>query len=466
MGDSVAISVQNVSKKYRLFNSPKERLWETLHPFNKKYHREFWALKEIDFQIPKGATVGIIGQNGSGKSTLLKIICSVLKPTAGSIQVNGEISALLSLSAGLNPKFTGRDNVLFKGSLMGIPPKEIKKRMGDIESFADIGDFFDQPLQIYSSGMMLRLAFAIAINVDPEILVIDEVIAVGDAKFRQKCFQKFQEYQEAGKTILITTHDTNTIIRHCDHALLINKGSLVEAGQPKDVITHYLSILEKKSPASSIETAKNTSPGKNKPPSTPIKEEPSALQTFLHQPLTQDNCPSRNNYNKNEKRQSFNRAEIIDYLITYNNTFDPTNVYSGDWIDIYIKARFHEPVELPLMGMAIKTIDGILVYGFNSFHTKSQLSAAQKGDVVTGKISLKLRLRHGDYFFDLGIDSQEEPESTHYTNLDRRCAVAHLKVIERNQFFGLADFEAGFDQISHTAIEPATKIKLKNSPVL
>ena len=249
MGDSVAISVQNVSKKYRLFRSPKERLWETLHPFNKKYHREFWALKGIDFQIPKGATVGVIGRNGSGKSTLLKVICSILRPTTGSIQVNGEIASLLSLDAGLNPKFTGRDNVFFKGSLMGIPPEELKNRMGDIEAFADIGEFFDQPLQIYSSGMMLRLAFAIAINVDPEILVIDEVIAVGDAKFQQKCFQKFREYQESGKTILITTHDTNTIVRHCDHALLINKGSLIEAGKPKDVINRYLNIVEEKGSA-------------------------------------------------------------------------------------------------------------------------------------------------------------------------------------------------------------------------
>jgi ABC-type polysaccharide/polyol phosphate transport system ATPase subunit len=453
MGDSVAISVQNVSKKYRLFNSPKERLWETLHPFNKKYHREFWALKEIDFQIPKGATVGIIGQNGSGKSTLLKIICSVLKPTSGSIQVNGNISALLSLGAGLNPKFSGRDNVFFKGSLMGISHKDLKDRMNDIQSFADIGEFFDQPLQIYSSGMMLRLAFAIAINVDPEILVIDEVIAVGDAKFRQKCFQKFQEYQESGKTILITTHDTNTIIRHCDHALLINKGSLIEAGHPKDVINHYLSLIEKKSSFSTKDIVENTNSGNNIISDNSIKEEPSALQTFLRQPLIQDNCPSRNNYNKNEKRQSFRQAEIIDYLIAYNNTFDPTNVYSGDWVDIYIKAIFHASVEFPLMGIAIKTIDGILVYGFNSFHTTSRLSVAHNGDVVIGKISLKLRLKHGDYFFDLGIDSQEELESTHYTNLDRRCAIAHLKIIERNPFFGLADFEADFSQVLSTTIE-------------
>jgi len=466
MGDSVAISVQNVSKKYRLFRSPKERLWETLHPFNKKYHREFWALKEIDFQIPKGATVGIIGRNGSGKSTLLKIICSVLKPTTGSIQVNGEVSALLSLGAGLNPKFTGRDNVFFKGSLMGIPPEELKDRMGDIEAFADIGEFFDQPLQIYSSGMMLRLAFAIAINVDPEILVIDEVIAVGDAKFKQKCFQKFREYQESGKTILITTHDTNTIIRHCDHALLINKGSLIEAGQPKDVINHYLNILEEKGSTKSKQTTGNANYGEDQASATSLEEDQSILHGFLHHTPPQDNCPSRKSYNKNEKRQEFHQAEIIDYLIAYNNTFDPTNIYSGDRIDIYIKVKFHAPVEFPLMGVAIKTVDGILIYGFNSFYTDNEISAAQEGDILIGKFSLNLRLKHGDYFFDLGVDLKETVESSKYVNLDRRCAAAHLSVIERNQFFGLADFEADFDQIFDSTIKSTSKPKFESKPVL
>jgi homopolymeric O-antigen transport system ATP-binding protein len=447
VGDSVAISVQNVSKKYRLFNSPKERLWETLHPFNKKYHREFWALKEIDFQIPKGATVGIVGRNGSGKSTLLKIICSILKPTTGSVLVNGEISALLSLGAGLNPKFTGRDNVFFKGSLMGIPPDELQDRVGDIEAFADIGEFFDQPLQIYSSGMMLRLAFAIAINVNADILVIDEVIAVGDAKFKQKCFQKFQEYQESGKTILLTTHDTNTITRHCDHALLINKGYLIEAGKPKDVISHYLNILEEKSPTKSKKANANTNSNKGKTLNSSLEADQSILDNFLRNIPSRDNCPSRKSFNKNEKRQDFNRAEIVDYLIAYNNTFDPVNVYSGDSIEIYIKVKFHETVEFPLMGVSVNTIDGVLIYGFNSFYTKKNIQKAQAGDVLTGKLSLNMRLNQGDYFLDLGVDFKEKADSNQYVNLDRRCAAVHLSVVERNHFCGLTDLEADFDQI-------------------
>ncbi len=445
MGDSVAISIENVSKKYRLFSSPKERLWESLHPFNKKYHREFWALKDIDFQIPKGATVGIIGRNGSGKSTLLKIICSVLKPTTGSVQVKGEVAALLSLGAGLNPKFSGRANVMFKGSLMGFSPDEMKSRMDPIAAFADIGEFFDQPLQIYSSGMMLRLAFAIAVNVDPDILVIDEVIAVGDAKFKQKCYQKFREFQEAGKTILLTTHDGHAIIKHCDHAFLINQGSLVEKGKPKDVIARYLDMLEEKESSKPGGTAGDRDSNGNQASSEGGSSE---LDRFLRHIPSGDNCQVRKSYNKNEKRQSFRRAEIIDYLVVYNNNFDPVSVYSGDLIDIYIKAKFHEAVEFPFMGFAIKTVDGVLVYGFNSFYTQAMIPEAQEGDILIGKISVKLKLMRGDYFLDLGVDYKETAESTRYVNLDRRCAVIHLKIIERNQFFGLADFEADFEEVS------------------
>jgi ABC-type polysaccharide/polyol phosphate transport system ATPase subunit len=464
VSDSIAISVKNVSKKYRLFNSPRERLWETLHPFNKKYHREFWALKEIDFQIPKGATVGIIGQNGSGKSTLLKMICSVLKPTTGSITVNGEVSALLSLGAGLNPNFSGRENVFFKGSMMGISPDELKSRLEKIRAFADIGEFFDQPLKIYSSGMMLRLAFAIAINVDPEILVIDEVIAVGDAKFKQKCFQKFREYQEAGKTILLTTHDTNTIIRHCDHALLINKGSLIEAGKPNDVINRYLNIMEGKDSPHLAKSAKGETCNNEK--RLPKEPDSSELNIFLQHTPSRDNCPSRKSYNKNEKRQSFDKAEIIDYLVVYNNHVDPMNIYSGDAIDIYIKAKFHERVEFPLMGLAVKTIDGMLIYGVNSYYSKAEIPETQSGDVIIGKFSLNMGLKQGDYFIDLGVDLKETADAGKYINLDRRCAAVHIKIIARNDFFGIADLEADFETIRHSQTNMAPQVDLKSKVAL
>lgn len=241
--DQFAISVQNVSKKFRLFNSPKERLLEALHPFNKKYHKEFWALKDINFEVKKGQTIGIIGRNGSGKSTLLQIVCSILRPTSGTITVKGKISSLLSLGAGFNPEFTGRENVIMNGVLSGFSEQEMRRRLPVIEAFADIGEFIDQPMKIYSSGMSVRLAFAAAINIDPDILVIDEALAVGDAKFQHKCFQKFHEFQDAGKTILFVSHSTDAVIRHCDYAILLEKGQIIEIGEPKIITNYYIDLL-------------------------------------------------------------------------------------------------------------------------------------------------------------------------------------------------------------------------------
>lgn len=243
MNEAISISVQDVSKKYRLYNSPQERFLEALHPFKKKYHREFWALKNVSFEVPKGKTVGIIGRNGSGKSTLLQIICSVLKPTSGEVAVNGRISSLLELGGGFNPEFTGRENVLMNGQITGFSAAEMKKRLPEIEAFADIGEFIDQPVKTYSSGMFVRLAFAAAINVDPDILIIDEALAVGDAKFQHKCYGKFLEFQKAEKTIVFVTHDADAIVKHCDSAILLERGEIIEAGEPKQIINYYIDLL-------------------------------------------------------------------------------------------------------------------------------------------------------------------------------------------------------------------------------
>ena len=243
MHEQIAISIKGVSKKYRLFNSPQERVKEALHPFKKKYHKEFWALKDVNFDVLKGATVGIIGRNGSGKSTLLQIICSVLQPTSGSVIANGKISALLELGAGFNPEFTGRENVILNGVIKGFSKEEMKERLPLIEEFADIGEFIDQPVKIYSSGMFVRLAFAAAININPDILIVDEALAVGDAKFQHKCYGKFLEFQKTGKTIIFVTHDTSAVVKHCDSAILLEKGKVIEIGEPKVIANYYMDLL-------------------------------------------------------------------------------------------------------------------------------------------------------------------------------------------------------------------------------
>src|SRR5215471_1266872 len=206
MSRDIAVSVRDLTKKYRLFSSPMERLKESLHPFRKRYQKEFCALNGINFDLSKGEVVGILGRNGSGKSTLLQIIASVLRPTSGTVTVNGRVSALLELGAGFNPEFTGRQNVLLNGAIMGVSHQEMLERIPAIIEFADIGEFFDQPMKIYSSGMLVRVAFAASVHVDPNVLIIDEALAVGDAKFQYRCFQKLKEFRERGTTIILVTH--------------------------------------------------------------------------------------------------------------------------------------------------------------------------------------------------------------------------------------------------------------------
>ena len=240
-----AISVKNLSKSYRMYPSPAERLKEMLHPFGKKYHRDFWALRDISFEVKKGECIGIIGRNGSGKSTLLQLLCGVLPPTEGEVKVNGRISALLELGAGFNPEFSGRENVYMNGALMGFTKEEMDDRFDAIAGFADIGDFIEQPVRTYSSGMYVRLAFACAVNVDPDILIVDEALAVGDIRFQQRCYAKFESFRESGKTILFVSHSLDSIKMYCSRAALLDGGRVIEEGQPKEVVNKYLKIMRK-----------------------------------------------------------------------------------------------------------------------------------------------------------------------------------------------------------------------------
>ena len=238
----IAISLKNISKCFKRYSRPIERLKEILLP-GKSRAEEFWALRDINLEIHKGQTIGIVGQNGSGKSTLLQIIAGTLTPTTGEVVVNGRVSALLELGSGFNPEFTGRQNVFFNGRLLGLSKREIEEKFDRIASFANIGDFIDQPVTTYSSGMYIRLAFAVAINVDPDILIIDEALSVGDAKFQLKCFLKLKELQAQGITILFVSHDSNLIKRYCQTALLLNQGQKILEAAPNKVINRYTKLL-------------------------------------------------------------------------------------------------------------------------------------------------------------------------------------------------------------------------------
>ena len=239
----IAISVNNVTKLYKLYEKPTDRLKESLGFSKQKKYKEVYALSDVSFDVKKGECVGIIGTNGSGKSTILKIITGVLNPTMGSVLVNGRISALLELGAGFNQEYTGLENIYVNGTIMGFSREEIDARLDEIINFADIGEFIHQPVKTYSSGMFVRLAFAVAINIDPEILIVDEALSVGDVFFQAKCYHKFEEFKRAGKTILFVSHDLGSVAKYCDRVVLLNKGVKKTEGEPKEVIDIYKQVL-------------------------------------------------------------------------------------------------------------------------------------------------------------------------------------------------------------------------------
>lgn len=238
----IAISLKNISKCYKRYNRPIDRLKEILLP-GKSHAQKFWALQDINLEVAQGETLGIIGQNGSGKSTLLHIIDGTVAPTTGEVWVKGRVSALLELGSGFNPEFTGRQNVFFNGQILGLSREEIKTKFDRIAAFADIGDFIDQPVKTYSSGMVVRLAFAVVANTEPKILIVDEALAVGDAKFQARCMKRIRQLKEQGVTILFVSHDSSSVKALCQRVVLLNQGRILEVGYPKDVFNHYIALL-------------------------------------------------------------------------------------------------------------------------------------------------------------------------------------------------------------------------------
>jgi lipopolysaccharide transport system ATP-binding protein len=247
MSSDVAISVRNLSKTYRIFGHPGDRIRQAMTLGRMRFHREFTALKGVSFDVRKGETVGIIGRNGSGKSTLLQLICGILKPTSGSVTVNGRISALLELGAGFNPEFTGRENIYFQGALMGFKRQEVDARIDDIIAFADIGAFIDQPVRTYSSGMYVRLAFSVAISSEPEILIVDEALSVGDAVFQHKSKKRIQQLRDSGTSLLIVSHDRNTITAMCNRSIFLDNGQLMMDAAPGEAMDYYYAVMASKS---------------------------------------------------------------------------------------------------------------------------------------------------------------------------------------------------------------------------
>ena len=404
-----AIQVKNLNKMYKLYNKPSDRLKEALG--FKVPVREHYALHDVSFDVKRGETVGIIGTNGSGKSTILKIITGVLNPTGGEVVVDGRISALLELGAGFNMEYTGIENVYLNGTMMGFSREEIDARLQDILDFADIGDFVHQPVKAYSSGMFVRLAFAVAINIDPEILIVDEALSVGDVFFQAKCYRKFEEFKKMGRTILFVSHDLSSISRYCDRVILLNKGVKLQEGSPKQMVDMYKQLLVGQDPTKAEE-----------------KKDPD-----------RENWNEKFQINPNMLEYGSKLAEIMDFAVVDEKGRYTNTIEKGSSFQIKMRVVFHEAIQEPIMAYTFKDIKGTEITGTNTMFEKMHVEHSGEGDVCTVTFTQDMYLQGGEYLLSFGCTGYKDGDFTVFHRLYDAC---NITVVSNKNTVGFYDMNS------------------------
>jgi lipopolysaccharide transport system ATP-binding protein len=379
MGEEVAISLNNVSKCFKRYDRPVDRLKEVLVP-SKSRAQEFWALQDISLEVYKGETLGIIGQNGSGKSTLLQIIAGTLTPSTGDVRVNGRVSALLELGSGFNPEFTGRQNVFFNGQILGLSKEEIEARFDEIAAFAEIGDFIEQPVKTYSSGMVVRLAFAVIANTSPSILIVDEALAVGDARFQARCMQRIREMKERGVTLLFVSHDSSSVKMLCKTAILLNHGRMLERGDPKDVVDRYIALL---------------SSDKNDVLTKDIES-----VNYHNDFIVSNHDNSLHRYGN--KLAIIRNVKIVDIQDT-----EIGKVETGKIFKIIVVLEAQIKLADIIVGISIRNLMGLVMYGTNTNLLDVKLPEVGEGQQLKLCFQVPCHLNKGVYTVTLGVHSQE-----------------------------------------------------------
>ncbi|HEV8132173.1 MAG TPA: ABC transporter ATP-binding protein [Acidobacteriota bacterium] len=378
------ISLQHLSKKYPIYHKPSDKLKELLTLRKRAFHDEFWALHDINLNIESGSTVGIIGANGSGKSTLLQLVAGILRPSLGVITVRGKVAALLELGAGFNPNFTGRENVYMNASILGLQKAEVDERFSEIEQFASIGEFIDQPVKTYSSGMFMRLAFAVAINVDPEVLLVDEALAVGDIVFQHRCMHRIDQLRRAGKTILFVSHDLQAVTRFCDRTVLLDRGSLIEDGEPYAVVQKYLEIFFER------ERRQKQLPGDDLPVIGQIDPTITVVNTIPHM----------------DHRFGNGRALIHGILVLNTKHQVLNQVRAEDLVIVRITARVEEKIEYPIIGFTLRDHLNVEISSTNTSYEKVKLPPANTGDYITVDFRVRIPpMRPGSYSISPAVAS-------------------------------------------------------------
>ncbi|MFN2498473.1 MAG: ABC transporter ATP-binding protein, partial [Pyrinomonadaceae bacterium] len=378
---TVALRVDKVSKQYRIYERPGDRLKESITRGRLRRHKEFWALRDVDFQIEAGTTVGIVGPNGCGKSTLLQIISGTLAPTHGDVWHEGRIAALLELGAGFDPEFTGVENVYMNASLLGLSRRETEILFPAIERFAEIGPFLYQPVKSYSSGMYVRLAFAIAASVDPDILIIDEALAVGDAVFQHRCLSRLKELHDRGTTVLFVSHDAGAVRALCSRALLLKAGTLLADGKPADVLNQYQKIIMEREKAYEADTASTTQPA------------------FAAEELSR---PLDYSY-----RHGNGSAEIVGGTLKDATNRELHITESGGAASLRIFARFLRDVADPVIGFLIRNRHGIHVYGTNTKEKQIEFGDVRRGEIIDVTFSFECWLGIDQYSISLAVHSRD-----------------------------------------------------------
>ncbi|NBI89172.1 ABC transporter ATP-binding protein [Lachnospiraceae bacterium] len=409
----VAIQVKELDKVYKLYDKPSDRMKEALGLSKKKKYKEHHALNKVNLTVYQGETVGIIGTNGSGKSTILKIITGVLNPSAGKVAVNGRISALLELGAGFNQEYNGIENIYLNGTMIGFSEKEIDEKMDAILEFADIGDYVYQPVKTYSSGMFVRLAFAVAINIEPEILIVDEALSVGDVFFQAKCYHKFEEFKKMGKTILFVSHDLSSISKYCDRVVLLNQGVKLGEGSPKEMIDVYKRVLVGQ-----------------------YELHDGGEGNLLEDGEVTAAAAARAGINPELLEYGTGVAKIAEYYITDDKGVRTTAVIKGQEFTIHMEVDFTEDVPAPIFAFTIKNIKGTEITGTNTMVEKAFLEPVKAGEKKEAVFTQKMSLQGGEYLLSLGVTGYERDTFQVYHRL---YDVLNITVISDKDTVGFYD---------------------------
>lgn len=432
MSKETAISIEHVSKMYKLYNKPSDRLKDSLGLAREKKYQEHYALSDVNFSVQKGETVGIIGTNGAGKSTILKIITGVLSPTAGRVVTNGRISALLELGAGFNNEYSGIENIYLNGTMMGFSDREIEERMDDILSFADIGDFVYQPVKTYSSGMFVRLAFAVAINIDPEILIVDEALSVGDVFFQAKCYRKFEDFKKEGKTILFVSHDLGSISRYCDRVMLLDHGTKMAEGSPKEMVDLYKRVLVHQGPEDLKAANKISSESETECERVSSQDIQDSGTETGHWMTPFEMNPGALEYGDK-------RAEMLGFQLLDENGIPTNAIEKGTEFTMKVRVRYNEDLEDPIFAYTIKDKRGTEITGTNTMFEQIAIPPKKAGEIDVVTYVQRADLQGGEYLISFGLTGYRDGEFVVYHRLYDACS---LTVISKKNTVGFYDMNS------------------------